>query len=237
MSKTTRDRFNATINLLTDEVERAFALGDEISARQVQQGEAVFGRPLTCATCTQGRGCCCQKIMVHMVEVLPLVRYLRRTGQQQEVLRAKLRNEGELMEGTDLVPWFDQGRPCLFLTAEQRCSIYAYRPTACRIYYTWSPADDCQPPTHVATVKRLREDPAPLQLMNDMEGVVQQMWGLPTDRVFLGTLPRMTAIVMEALHQPTEREFLRTLQQQAYPDPDLLRQWASGLNPFRRKLL
>jgi hypothetical protein len=29
----------------------------------------------------------------------------------------------------------------------------------------------------------------------------------------------------------------QTILQQAYPDPDLLRQWASRLNPFRRKLL
>lgn len=143
------------------------------------------------------------------------------------------------MEGTPMVAWFDQARPCVFLTAEQRCSVYQFRPVACRVHYAWSEPKLCSPPTGSDEITQLRSGGLFMQFFHDIEAEIQVGWGLGLDHIYLATLPRMVAIVLDALAKPhlTETAFLTYLQQQRYPLPDRLREWVDGSNPFRRRII
>lgn len=222
---------------LTDEIEGFYLTAEQQLAEMLPRCNQQIGHEPTCHGCTSA-GCCYQKVMTNLVEVLPLVRHLRQTGQQQPALRAQLRHVGERMEGVSPEAWFDLAIPCPFLV-ERRCSIYAYRPWVCRAHHAWSVAEICSPPTRGETVTLVADlGQAQAQLFFNLQTGLQRTLGLGTERAMMATLPRMTAIVLEALAQSATDPvpFFSYLFTQPYPRLEHIREWAYGANPFRPRL-
>jgi Fe-S-cluster containining protein len=237
---TTHMNLAQLLTQLTDEIERAYVAADAQLIEMLALSDRQIGRTSSCGPCTLA-GCCYQKVMTNLVEVLPLVRHLRQSGRQQPALRQQLRQVGERMEAYSPDEWFDLAVPCQFLTAERRCSVYAWRPWACRAHHAWSAAELCSPPTGGATVTLVANLGQPqAQLFFDLQGGVQQTLGLGTEHVVLAALPRLLAIVLEAVAAARTATaddvvaFFRHLLSQPYPRPENLRAWAGGVNPFRR---
>lgn len=191
-----------------------------------------------CRSCkSPDPGCCYQKVMVYVDEVLPIARLLKQQGRDTPEFRERLRVTGEEMEGTNNDDWFHRDRrPCVFLS-EGRCSIYDVRPHACRSYYVVNEPHLCQPGETAGVWKvdtmRIAE------LFTDRSRTVQHALGLPssTKRLYLGSLPRLVLLALIAQEQPSHERFLRVFKRETrWPTFEQLDNWFGGRNPFGDKL-
>jgi Fe-S-cluster containining protein len=203
----------------------------------IEYGKAVRRRPekISCDTCTQtSPGCCNQKVMTSLFEILPIAAFLQANNLDTPELRERLRVEGTAMEGTDREDWFYEIRPCAFLK-DGRCSIYRVRPVACRSYYVITPSEDCQAtnPTHrIAHIDSGKY----LEMALEKAMAVHKALGLKetTQRILVGTLPRMVLLGLEMMEQDDYQGFVRA---QSWPNEDNLDEWIEkGINPYREKL-
>jgi Fe-S-cluster containining protein len=60
--------------------------------------------------------------------------------------RALLAARYELSQPRDRTRWFLRGLPCVFLGADNGCTIYARRPTICRVHHVQSDPKRCADP-------------------------------------------------------------------------------------------
>jgi Fe-S-cluster containining protein len=125
-------------------------LGDAASKLAYRQG----------ATCSAscGSGCCYQLFSIRFPEGLQLAKWLVDQNLVNDELMerlnaAKARTVSETdctnIGGTYKTPreYFTERNPCVFLTPDQRCSVYDGRPLTCRLYFVTSDPKLCHPDT------------------------------------------------------------------------------------------
>lgn len=216
-----------------DAVERWLAsLSGEMDKMLVRYTEST-GEPVSCHSCTQTfPGCCNQKTMIEFFEALLLARHVKRTGLDTAEYRVMLKQLGEEMEGTDRATWFHANHRCIFMTDQGRCSVYAFRPLVCRLYYVASPQENCQPGVRIGI--RFINHAAILGHAIQRGMQIHKAIGIKETpmRIVMGTLPRMLLIALEAWDSD---DYAALVRAQTWPTKESLEEWTDGRNPFQVK--
>lgn len=192
-----------------------------------------WGRP-TCDGCDVA-GCCYLLTTMTLPEALVLAEHVHDwEGFKTPEDWRRIRSLGEEQEGVGRIPWFNSGVPCLFLNQKKRCDVYPARPMPCRAYFVWSPREDCLP----AGIKPVlqADDGLLLRYLLTFSLEVQQKLGLDDGRVYIGSLPRMLGLALEALNCETEDEFVQIFRNEPFSLPAGFRDWIEGQNPFARQV-
>jgi hypothetical protein len=186
----------------------------------------------SCASCTEP-ACCNQKIVIDLYEGLTIAMGIRATMDTPK-LRHQLRTIGEEMERTGPRAWFGQRRACAFLFGG-RCTVYSARPSPCRLHHVRSPPPLCIDPDGEV---RLVDHSALHGQMMGVARTLHKAFGLAEDatRVYMGALPRVVAIALEALDHVgssfadmTAKEhaaFTNHIQAQEWPTAAEVEEWA-----------
>jgi len=163
--------------------------------------------PMVCSTCTATKACCSSYVIVRFYEGLVIADTLKRTGRDTPELRADLLKRAELMEATPVSDWFT---PCLFLDGAERCTVYDVRPTTCAQLYVYSSPDLCNARSSQIISYTPRAEVAHA---NELEEAFRERLALrkKVGRRYLGVLPRMVLVALEAWDRTDFRDYLRQL--------------------------
>ena len=162
---------------------------------------------MVCSTCTATKACCASYVIVRLYEGLIVADELKRSGRDTPELRAELKARAEAMEATRARTWFT---PCVFLDAAERCTIYDVRPTTCAQLYVYTPPELCAARSpQVASYTPTKEVAA----ANRVEEAFRERLALrrKVGRRYLGVLPRMVLVSLEAWDRTDFRDYLRQL--------------------------
>lgn len=154
---------------------------------------------ISCHSCTASKGCCKLTMATLFHEALPIADRLRREGRDTQELRDRLAASAELMESRSTAEYRELLRPCVFLGADERCTVYEQRPRECGAAFVFSPPEKCSDlaATEVETVRPPME-PVKAQLLAT-EKVVEQALGLPRlPGRYMGVFPRLVLLWLEA---------------------------------------
>jgi Fe-S-cluster containining protein len=188
-------------------------LADEIATNHRESGRRAsevaqhHKLPMVCATCTAVKGCCSSFVIVRFYEGLVIADELKRTGRDTPELRDELRARAEAMEAIRPLEWF---KPCVFLDEGQRCTVYDVRPTTCGQLYVYTPPELCNARSSQIASYTPRKDVAHA---NDVEEAFRERLSLrkKVGRRYLGVLPRMVLVALEAWDRTDFRDYLRQL--------------------------
>jgi Fe-S-cluster containining protein len=163
--------------------------------------------PMVCSTCTATKACCSSFVIVRLYEGLVIAGELVRTGRDTPELREDLRRRAEAMEATRPRDWFT---PCAFLDDRERCTVYTIRPTTCGQLYVYTPPDLCNARSSEIASYTPRKDVA---AANEVEEAFRERLSLRrrVGRRYLGVLPRMVLVSLEAWNRTDFRDYLRQL--------------------------
>jgi len=176
----------------------------ERGARAVATKHAL---PMHCATCTAQKACCSSYVLVRLYEGLIIADHLKRSGRDTPELRASLEVRAEAMAAAQVSDW---ATPCLFLAADQRCSIYAVRPTTCAQLYVYTPPELCLARSSQIKSYTARDEVA---AANRVEEAFRERLSLrrKVGRRYFGVLPRMVLVSLVAWDRTDFRDYLRAL--------------------------
>lgn len=188
-------------------------LADEVSAnhRDSDRGALAVakqdGLTMQCASCSVTKACCSSYVIVRLYEGLLVAAELVRTNRDTPEMRAELRARADEMDAARVADW---ARPCVFLDAHERCSVYSVRPTTCAQLHVYSAPELC-----VARSSEVRSytPRAEVTAANRVEEQFRERLGLrrKVGRRYLGVLPRMVLVSLEAWHRTDFRDYLRLL--------------------------
>ena len=188
-------------------------LSEEIATNHRDAGHGAsevarqHGLTMHCSTCTATKACCASYVIVRLYEGLIIAEELKRTGRDSPELRAELRTRAEAMEATHARAWFT---PCLFLDADERCTVYAVRPTTCAQLYVYTPPELCAARSSKISSYTPQKEVA---AANRVEEAFRERLSLrrKVGRRYLGVLPRMVLVSLEAWDRTDFRDYLRQL--------------------------
>ena len=161
-----------------------------------------------CFNCTAKKACCHSIVVARFYEGVVVAAHLRRDGRDTPEMREELRAKAEAMEAASP---FDWRVPCVFLDGAERCTVYASRPTPCGTLYVYSPPVSCSDPS--ANVKAYIA-----HAENDMALQIEEQFRerlalrKKAGRRYMGVLPRMVLVALEAWDRTDFRDFLRQLE-------------------------
>ena len=157
-------------------------------------------RVASCFDCTAAKGCCSLRVGAYLHEAVPIALRLRREGRDTAELRAALATAADLMETPGAYR-----RPCVFLSEQERCTIYEHRPIECGTTFVFSPATQCSEPD--ATVEKfppeLGDAPRNMERRFEREARLVQLQGL-----YMGVLPRMVLLCLEVWERSDYAQYL-----------------------------
>lgn len=184
--------------------------GTEEDQKHVRSG-------VSCGKCTARKGCCYMSVSALMFEGLPVARKLIKQGKHETSLSNELHTVGDAMEKVTMEEWFATETPCVFLTEDQKCSIYDVRPSACRHHVVFSPPKRCAPPISHPT----------LQFGSSQElttafgwniAIAQSFFGFQdiekTGVMLVGSFPKVVARILDCLEYT---DFAKALREQDWP--------------------
>ena len=187
----------------------AGALG-EIHGRATQEARKA-GKSLkltvSCTHCTATKTCCWSMVVARLYEGVVIADRLRRTERDTPALRDELRSRADAMEAASPKDW---RTPCLFLDARERCTIYDIRPSPCGILHVYTDPEWCTTLAGEIRGYVAREE---LAAATELEEQFRDRLSLrkKVGRRYLGVLPRMVLVALEAWDRTDFREFLRQL--------------------------
>lgn len=164
---------------------------------------------VSCDACTATKACCYLKTRAYLHEAAPIVARLRREGRDTPELRLALKQAAHDME---TVAKTRHERPCVFLGADERCTIYEDRPSVCGTHFVSSPATECAGRTgNISALRSTAHEQMPAQV--EAQFVLRA--GLRRlDRHYSGALPRMVLICLEAWDR---RDYVTFLAERCLP--------------------
>jgi Fe-S-cluster containining protein len=161
-----------------------------------------------CGSCDATKTCCHSFVVVRLYEGIVVAAALRAAGRDTPAMRDELRGRAEAMERA--TP-FDWRKPCLFLDERERCTVYEGRPTPCGTLYVYSPPAHCSDPTkqvqaYIAEAEQM--------LAQQIEDQFRERMALrkKVGRRYVGVLPRMVLVALEAWDRIDFRDFFRQLE-------------------------
>ncbi len=158
----------------------------------IRDGARVQLSVVSCDTCTATKSCCTLRTTAWLHEAVPIADRLRREGRDTPELREALRTSARLM---DTLTSDSYSRPCVFLDASERCTVYTDRPSVCGTTFVATPPELCN--TRGAQVRKyvhpLGEASATAQTLFE-----QQLALPPVPGSYLRPLPRVVLLCLEA---------------------------------------
>lgn len=202
----------------------------EIHERATHQARAA-GKSLrlavSCTRCAATKTCCWSMVVARLYEGVIIADRLRRTGRDTPALHGELAARAEAMEAALPRDW---RTPCLFLDAGERCTIYDVRPTPCGNLHVYTDPAWCT--TLAGEIKGYvpREE---LAAAIELEEAFRDRLSLrrKVGRRYLGVLPRMVLVALEAWERTDFRDYLRQLP---WPGEAEIARWGQGAPPADR---
>ncbi|HEX7836786.1 MAG TPA: YkgJ family cysteine cluster protein [Kofleriaceae bacterium] len=196
----------------------------EIHARAAEQAK-VAGKAqklaVSCTRCRATKTCCWSMVVARLYEGVIIADRLRRTGRDVPALRDELAARAEAMEATSPQGW---RTPCLFLDAAERCTIYDVRPSPCGILHVYTDPAWC-----TTRAGEIRGYVAHEELIaaTELEEAFRERLALrkKVGRRYLGVLPRMVLVALEAWDRTDFRDYLRQLP---WPGEAELARWGGS---------
>jgi Fe-S-cluster containining protein len=192
----------------------------EHATREARFAGAALKLAVSCASCQATKTCCWSLVVARLYEGVLIADRLRRTGGDTPALRDELRGRAEAMEAASPRDW---RTPCLFLDERERCTIYDVRPTPCGNLHVYTDPTWCTtmageikgyvPTAEMAAATRFEEE------FRDRLSLRKKV-----GRRYLGVLPRMVLVALEAWDRTDFRDYLRLLP---WPGVDELSRWSS----------
>jgi len=190
--------------------------------RHAAQGAEKRGRRLklavSCTACKATKTCCWSTVVARLYEGVAIAGELVRTGRDTPALREQLRARAEAMETTPPQEW---RTPCVFLGERERCTIYAVRPVPCGSVFVYTDPAWCTTragqilgyvPAEEHAAATAFEEP-----FRDRMALRRKV-----GRRYLGVLPRMVLVALEAWDRTDFRDYLRQLP---WPGEEELARW------------
>lgn len=172
-----------------------------------------------CTGCDAKKACCHSVVVARLYEGMVLAAHLRDTGRDTPELRDRLRASAEAMEAASPYEW---RVPCVFLDDAERCTVYPARPLPCGTLYVYTPPAWCSDPN--AAVEGYVAD-AESAVATEIEEELRDRLSLrkKVGRRYLGVLPRMVLVALEAWDRTDFRDYLRRLD---WPTEDAVARWS-----------
>ena len=165
---------------------------------------------VTCYACDAPKACCSEPTSAYLDEAVPIAARLIRDGRDTPALRAQLKAAAHAIETTARGAY---ERPCVFLGAAERCTIYEDRPSVCGTHLVESPPANCSRRSQ-ATIACIN-GPAKDDQQPEFEDLFTITLGLRRiPRLYLGAMPRMVLLCLEAWHR---RDYITFLAARALP--------------------
>jgi Fe-S-cluster containining protein len=160
-----------------------------------------------CTNCDAPKACCQSLVVARLYEGIVVAAHLRDEGRDTPALRDELRAAAEAMEAASPYGW---RKPCVFLDANERCTVYEARPTPCGTLYVYTPPAACSDPS--APVKAYVAH-AENAIAEEIEEQFRDRLALrkKVGRRYIGVLPRMVLVALEAWDRTDFRDYLRQL--------------------------
>ena len=147
---------------------------------------------ISCTSCTAPKACCSVTVGAYFHEVVPIVERLRKEGRDTPELREALAAAADAMETTSPDEY---RRPCVFLDAAERCTVYEQRPAECGTTFVSSPALQCSDPA--ASVQKYLPPYRP-RTQEAARVFETEARLLPLRGPYVGALPRLVLLCLEA---------------------------------------
>ncbi len=161
---------------------------------------------ISCHTCMASKGCCKIWTVAYLHEAVPIAARLIREGRDTPAMRAELEESATAMESTRRSDY--GGRPCVFLSDAERCTIYDDRPVECGAAFVSSDPPLCSsrdPNARIESYATPHADIIPPQT----EMLFVQEAGLRRgDFPYAGALPRMVLLCLQAWSRTDYVDFL-----------------------------
>jgi Fe-S-cluster containining protein len=187
------------------------AMITEINARATKEARAVGKQEklptVQCFTCTAKKACCHSVVVVRLYEGIVVAAEVKQSGRDTPALRDELRAKAEAMEATSPYDW---RVPCVFLDEQERCTVYAGRPTSCGTLYVYSPPAHCNDPAAGIQAYVAHAENAVAQQIED-EFRERMALRKKVGRRYIGVLPRMVLVALEAWDRTDFRDYIRQL--------------------------
>lgn len=187
------------------------AMITEINTRATKEARAVGKTQklpvVQCFSCTATKACCHSIVVARLYEGIVVAAELKQSGRDTPALRDELRAKAEAMEATSPYEW---RVPCLFLDERERCTVYAARPTPCGTLYVYSPPAHCNDPAAGVQAYVAHAEQAVAQQIED-EFRERMALRKKVGRRYLGVLPRMVLVALEAWDRTDFRDYIRQL--------------------------
>ena len=190
--------------------------------RHAAEGAEKRGKRLkltvSCTRCKATKTCCWSMVVARLYEGVIIAAELVRTGRDTPALREQLRARAEAMEATPPQEW---RTPCVFLDERERCTVYAVRPVPCGSVLVYTDPVLCTTrageilgyvPNEEHAAAAAFEEPFRERL------ALRKKVG----RRYLGVLPRMVLVALEAWNRTDFRDYLRQLP---WPSDEDLGRW------------
>lgn len=183
----------------------------EINARATKEAKSVGKQQklpvVQCFNCDAKKACCHSMVVVRLYEGIVVAAALRAEGRDTPALRDELRTRAEAMEAASPYEW---RVPCLFLDERERCTVYAARPTPCGTLYVYSPPAHCNDGAKQVQAYVAHAEHAVAQQIEDE---LRERLSLrkKVGRRYIGVLPRMVLVALEAWDRSDFRDYLRQL--------------------------
>lgn len=214
-----------TLGQFLEEEQILAQLGEMIAdiARAAGRGAKTAGKlkqlAVSCTHCKATKTCCWSVAIARLYEGMVVAGELRRTGRDTPALREQLAERAAAMEAARPQEW---RAPCVFLDERERCTVYAARPTACATLFVYTDPAWCT--TRAGDIQgyvAAEEGGAATAL----EDVFRERIGLrkKVGRRYIGVLPRMVLVALEAWDRTDFRDYLRQLP---WPSDDELAKYA-----------
>lgn len=218
MEVRTLGQFLVDENILAD-LARLVA---DINARSTQ-GAIKLGKQqklpvVQCFNCDATKTCCHSMVVARLYEGIVVAAALREQGRDTPELRDQLRVRAEEMEAVNAHAW---RRPCVFLDEGERCTVYTARPSPCGALYVYTPPQNCSDPNAPVKAYVAHEENA---LAQQIEDQFRERLSLrkKVGRRYIGVLPRVVLIALEAWDRTDFRDYLRQLE---WPTDDDTSRW------------
>ncbi len=187
------------------------AMITEINTRATKEARTVGKQQklpvVQCFSCTATKACCHSIVVARLYEGIVVAAELKESGRDTPALRDELRAKAEAMEAASPYEW---RVPCVFLDERERCTVYAARPTPCGTLYVYSPPAHCNDPAAGVQAYVAHAEQAVAQQIED-EFRERMALRKKVGRRYLGVLPRMVLVALEAWDRTDFRDYIRQL--------------------------
>jgi Fe-S-cluster containining protein len=188
------------------------AMTTEIIARAGKQAK-LLGRQqrlpvVQCTNCDAKKACCHSIVVARLYEGIVVAAFLREQGRDTPELRDQLRAAAEAMEAATPQGW---RVPCVFLDGSERCTVYPARPSPCGTLFVYTPPAACSDPAAaVQAYVAVQENAVAQQIEDEFRDKLSLR--KKVGRRYIGVLPRMVLVALDAWDRTDFRDYLRQFE-------------------------